>query len=142
MAFEQIAFLLQQTGAEAPLPERTAAPISAVEILHVALSQLLHQRAGGIRCGSAEQQMHVIRHQAVGVDGAPGIVCRARQPVEIKQVIRLGIEAHRTVVAALDNMEGNFWKNQASAARHAVISRLGSLVHSIQKQSWSVPYYY
>jgi hypothetical protein len=61
---------LRQAGTEATFPERAAAAIDAVDVLDVALTQMLHQK----RCAAAglgsQQQMNVIGHQHIGVDSA------------------------------------------------------------------------
>ena len=57
--------------------------------------------------------MHVVRHQAIGVDRTSRFVRRPRQPVKIEQEILFRVETHRAVIAALDDMERNSWENQA-----------------------------
>jgi len=42
----------------------------------------------------------------------------ARQPVEIEQEIILGVEADRTVVAPLDDVERDLWQDQTGSAGH------------------------
>jgi hypothetical protein len=59
---------LRQTGSEATLPHRATTPVRPVDILHVALPQVFHHQASAVLLLRRDQQMHMIGHQAVGVN--------------------------------------------------------------------------
>lgn len=76
-----------------------------VDVLDIALPEVLHQErcTGGF--GGGEQQVHVIGHEHVRVDGAAEALREFAQVVPVEEVVFLGEEAHATVVAALDDVQ-------------------------------------
>jgi len=86
--------------------------------LHIALAQQLHQAPGGIRLMRRQQQMHMIRHQDVGMNRASGALRALLQLVEVISVVDIRKEAGLAVVAALDDVQSNAEKSDAGAARH------------------------
>lgn len=71
---EHIGFASRQTGAEAAYPERAAASIGAVDVLPVALTQVLHQQGSAVATRGGKQQMRMVAHQHIGMDGAAVLV--------------------------------------------------------------------
>lgn len=86
--------------------------------MHIALAQQLHQAPGGIRLMRRQQQMHMIRHQDVGMNRASGALRALLQLVEVISVVDIRKEAGLAVVAALDDVQGNVGEGDACAARH------------------------
>jgi hypothetical protein len=62
--------------------------------------------------------MNVVAHQAIGMDCAASVMGGTRQPIEIEQEIFFGVEADRTIVAPLDDVERDLWQDQTGSAGH------------------------
>ena len=62
--------------------------------------------------------MHVIGHEHVGVDGTTEALGQFSQEIQIEAIIVIREEAHRAVVAALDDVPGDAGEAQAGSARH------------------------
>ena len=120
LATQQIAFGLNDAGPETPLPQRTAAIVDAIDVLHVALSQVLHQQRGPIAPARREQQVHVVGHQDIGVDRAYVARRQLLQMVEIAAVVVIGKEAGAAIVPTLDDVQWGAGNAQASATGHDV----------------------
>ena len=58
------------------------------------------------------------------MDGTAGIVGGTRQPIEIEQEVFFSVEADRTVVAPLDDVERNLGEDQTGSARHPLRLRI------------------
>jgi len=127
IAGQDIGFFLQQAGAKTSLPQRAAAPVSPIDVLHIALSQRLHQLAQAVGCSRRQQQMHMIGHQAPGMDGATMFFGLLAEMIQVEAVIFLGIKARRTVVAALDQMDRNIRQQNTGATRHGLPSESSRL---------------
>ena len=65
-----------------------------------------------------EQQVHMVRHQRVGMDFALGALCQFTQVMQKELEVRLRVEARLAVVAPLDDMDGQTSYLEASASRH------------------------
>jgi hypothetical protein len=98
-AGEQIALAVGKARAEAPRPERAAAAIAAVDVVRMGLRQMLHQQRAALRGRRRVQQMHVVRHQAIGVHRAVEALGEAPQMLQIEGVVRRFEEAGRAIVA-------------------------------------------
>ena len=62
--------------------------------------------------------MHVIGHQAIGVQRAARLRAELAQIGEVNQPIALGVEARLAVIAALSYMQGDFRHDEAALTRH------------------------
>src|SRR3712207_2754103 len=69
-ANEEVAFSLDKTGFESPLPQRSASAIGSVHVLGVELSDAFHEARAPADVLRREKQVHVICHQAVGMQRA------------------------------------------------------------------------
>ncbi len=104
---QQIRFGFDQTGAETPIPKRPGTAVSPIDILYIALSQVLHQLRGTLGLLLGHQQMHVIGHEHVGVQPHADTVAEGLQMIEIEEVIVIGKETRGAIIAALDDMYGD-----------------------------------
>lgn len=89
-------------------------------MLHIALAEQLHHPSRSIRFAWRQQEMDVIRHQHIGVDGAAGALCAKLQLIEIEAIIVICEKTGLAVVAALDDVKRNPGERDASAARHGL----------------------
>ena len=81
-----------------------AASVLAIGVLHVTPARRLHQARRRIIFCRGEQQMHVVGHQRIGVDGTAAIARRLFEPMEVALIVLLGEEAGLAVDAALDDV--------------------------------------
>lgn len=86
-AGQHVVFRPGLAGATAASPQRTAAPATAVDVLHVAPPQVFHHQRGAVFMLLREQQMHVIGHRCAGTNRAnevpawlPGSTLPIRSP--------------------------------------------------------------
>src|SRR5574343_998348 len=138
LASQQITLLLDQAGAESSLPQRARTAISSIHILHIALPQSLHQHPHSITGSRRQQQMHMISHQHIGVDQAARLAGIFLQPIKIEAIILVGDEASLSVIATLDDVQGNIGESYAGAARHTLAPSLSR--RQLNTKPWSVPY--
>jgi hypothetical protein len=113
---KQVRLGIDQAGAEAPLPQSACTLIGMVDVLHIALSDTLHQARWAIGTLGRQQQMHVIGHQHIGVQAYPYLLTEALQESEIVRIVGVGKETGSAVMPALDDVEGNTGKFQARTA--------------------------
>jgi hypothetical protein len=78
--------------------------MDAIDVLHVVLPQALHQHGTTFVRLGGNQEMHVIRHQAVGMHCATGLRGKLIQEAQIGEMIRLREEAPSSVISALRDM--------------------------------------
>lgn len=116
LAGQQVVLGLHRRRAEAALPQRTAAPVCAVDILRMLLPDLLHQRGAALLVLWRQQQMHMVGHQAESMDRAAGALGRHMQYIEIAAIILVGEEDRLPVVAALDHMQRDIGQCEAGVA--------------------------
>src|SRR6185436_146552 len=103
---------LSEAGPKTTFPKRAASFISPVEILHIALSKVPHELGASRLRLRSNKQMHVIRHQAVGVNGTTGPHGEVAELGQVSQVVAVLPEASCTVVAALNDVDGHARKGQ------------------------------
>ncbi len=115
---QHIVLFLRHPGSKASLPQRPAAPIGTIDVLHIALAQVLHQQRSAVGFLRREQQVHMVGHQHVGVDRAAELRCILGQTLQVKYVVFVGEEAGVAVVTALDQVQRNTGKRNARAAGH------------------------
>src|SRR3982751_3840536 len=72
IAREYVARRFDDARTEAAFPKRAGSAVSTVEIRHVTLAELSHQRRATLHIARRQQKMHMVGHQAVRVDGASG----------------------------------------------------------------------
>jgi len=93
MAGQQVFLGLDEARLEAPLPDCATALVKTVHILRVAPSEGLHQPGDSIGVQWCEQQMHMIGHRHIRVNGAAIFLRTQPQPVQIEPVILFRKEA-------------------------------------------------
>ena len=103
-AGEQIGFGLHHAGFIAPFLKAAGATIAAVDVLHVASADGLHELGDSILVFWRDQQVNVVGHQGIGMDVAVPIDSRFFQPVEVEVIILLGKETGRSIDSALNNV--------------------------------------
>src|SRR6266850_454048 len=118
VAREHVMLRGNETGPKAAFPERTAAPGPFVHALYVALAQIFHEEGAGVRRVRREKQVHMIGHQAIGVDGAVVPACKKTQVAQVSKVIGIAEKAAPAIVAALYDMDGHLRNNDSRDAGH------------------------
>jgi hypothetical protein len=118
IAGQHVVLGLGEAGTEAALPERAGAPVGAVDILHVALTQVFHQQGRAIGFVWCEQQVHVIGHQYVSMNRAAKALVQFGQGIQIESVVFVGEEAHRTVFPSLDDVPRDAGEAETGSAGH------------------------
>jgi len=86
--------------------------------LNVALTELPHQCRTVLRGNRREQQVHVIGHQAICVHRTREFLGQFAQVKEIQVTIAVRHKASRSIIAALDQVNGYVGKHQAGLSRH------------------------
>jgi hypothetical protein len=69
-------------------------------------------------CWGRRQQVHMVGHQRVGVDGATPALRSLRQPAKIGPVVALGEKDGLAVMAALDDVRRDACVKEAGLAGH------------------------
>jgi hypothetical protein len=82
------------------------------------LAEVLHQpTAADWRIGR-EKQVNVIRHQAIGMQGASGLAEKTAQVKEIKLAVLIFVEAALPIISALAYMYRDAGQHDSRASRH------------------------
>ena len=68
----------------------------------------------------------MIAHEAVGVNGATGLLRDIAQQSQVNKMIAFLPKTDHTIVAALNNVDGKVWHDQAWLARHNVDNGAGA----------------
>ena len=118
IATQHVVFFIGETGPEAAFPERAASSIAAIDVLHVALSQALHQITDAIGLLTGEQQVHVIAHQYISVHATTFAASVFLQPFEEESIVVVGEETELPIVASLDEMNRNVRQHDAWTSGH------------------------
>ena len=71
-----------------------------------------------VSIGRDDDQMHVVRHQAIAPDLGLGLDRRFREQVAIQRIILIIEEGRLTSIAALRHMVREAWKHQTGKSRH------------------------
>ena len=64
--------------------------------------------------------MYVVGHQHIGVNRAACLVGIFLEPVQVEALVLIGDEADLTVIASLDDMQGDMGECYAGTAGHGV----------------------
>ena len=116
--FVQIGFGLHDTGFVTAFPQAAGAAVEAVDVLHVATTDGLHEARGGCGFSGGHQEVHVVGHEDVGVDGTAPIASRLFEPVEVAVVVLFSEKAGLAIDAALDDVQRGFGELDAGATGH------------------------
>ena len=101
---EKVGFGLHRAGFVAPFPQGAAALVVAIDVLDIPPADRLHELGGAFRCLRCKQEVDMIGHQDVGMDGATPVGSRFSEPVEVAVVVLFGKEAWLPVDASLDEV--------------------------------------
>jgi len=110
IAGQHIIFTLCQARPKSPLPQGSAPAVCPVDVLHVALTQVLHQQRGAVLRSRCQQQVDMVGHQNICMHGAIEAPRQFLQALKIKTIVLLGEETRRAVIAALDDVPGHAGK--------------------------------
>ena len=100
------------------LPQGTGAVVGLVDVVDIAPPQHLHHLCDPQCLRQGDQQMHMIRHQDIGVNTARVFIRTRLQIVEVTAVIRFRQESGFSVVAALDDMLRNAGQGEVGFSGH------------------------
>lgn len=115
---EQVAIRVDQAGLETSFPQRSAASMAAVECGDIGLAELAHGQRHRSWLAGADEQMHVVAHQHVGVD-AQAVSCRAlAKQAKVMATILVVQKDGATIDPALRDVERDAGDIQASLAGH------------------------
>jgi hypothetical protein len=104
----------------APFPKAAGPPAGLVDVLRIALAEELHQQRATPLLARSQKKMHVVGHQAVGMNCASILTREERQKAEINRAIRVAEEALLAVVAALPDVQSNLRDNNTGRSRHGI----------------------
>ena len=91
--------------------------IPIIEILRVGLLQSLHELTKRVRA-ALNEQVHVIRHQAVGIDSDVELRAVMFQTVQVSFVVVIAPKRFSLLIAAHDDMIKETWRNDSGTASH------------------------
>lgn len=74
VAGQDVVLALGEAGPEATLPKRSRSLVGAVDVLHIALPEVLHHEGGAVFSLRGDQQVNVVGHQDIGVNQAAVLV--------------------------------------------------------------------
>lgn len=118
MAVHQILPVLDRAGLVAPFPQGSRAVISLVDAADISPSQRLHHSADRPARRGRDEQVYVVRHQDVGVNGAAFAEGDVPEVVSIAEVVRVGEEAGLAIVSVLDDMLRDIRDVDSGRTRH------------------------
>jgi hypothetical protein len=75
---------------------------------------VLHHQGGSLGPLRRDQQVHVVGHQHVGVDGAAVLLSLFFQRVQIPPIVLLSVETGRAIIPALDDVPSDAWQREAA----------------------------
>jgi hypothetical protein len=130
MAAEQVRLGIHDAGLEAAIPEGPAPAQLAIDVLDVALTHLLHEPRSAIRCGRSHEQMNVVRHQYVCMNGAFVLGAKLIQEAQVKPIVGRTPEAISVIVSALHDVQRHSGDFQASSTRHGKVLHAGITLDS------------
>src|SRR6202007_1952759 len=99
-AVEKITRAADRRGPITALPQGPAPPAGGIDISDVAPAKRLHRAGQAGLVGGGHEEMQVVVHQDIGVDGAVMGCCRFAEPCVQAPVIVLAKEDRLAVVAA------------------------------------------
>src|SRR5688572_21192440 len=93
--------------------------MDAVHMLNIVLVETSHQHRARAYLSWCEEQVHMIRHQTIGVHRATRVARERLEVAQIRKAISVAKEAVATVVPALNDMERHTGDHVAGTSRHA-----------------------
>jgi hypothetical protein len=95
---------LHQARFEPAFPQGAGSPMPVIHVRHVAATKILHRPADALRIVRRQQQVNVIGHQHIGMDGAVPALHSLRQPLQIDPPVVVLEEDRLPIVAPLHDM--------------------------------------
>ena len=88
----------------------------------MSLCKVLHQLRASGRVTRREQQVNVVRHQAISVDHAAEPRGVGSQSDQVRYAIIIVEETSGAVVPSLDDMQGNLRDDETRRSRHSTLN--------------------
>ncbi len=107
VAMQKVAFAIDQACLVATFPQCSGAPVTCVELAHVATSKFLHEASKGSDFGWRGQQVDVVVHQDVRVQLAACFEQCFAQQGQVTLSIFIVEKAGQAIVPSLDNVLRN-----------------------------------
>jgi len=107
---QEIGLSLNQTRAVASLPQGAGAVIGGVDIGHIAATNGLHQFGQSIGLRGRHQQMDMIGHQDISMDGTARAFSRVLHRGEVEAIVFVTKENRLAIMTPLDDVLGNIKK--------------------------------
>lgn len=99
-----VAVAVDQAGLEPPFPKRAGAVIACIEGGYITTAQRLHHLRRRARLVRRDQQMHVVCHKNVGMQGAVESLGGFAELLQVAKVVTVCGEARLAVNATLDHV--------------------------------------
>ena len=97
-------FLVQRAGEEAVLPEMAAPAVKAIDVASVVQVRSPHSLGQRLRLPGRGDQMHVVGHQAIAVDGQAELLGLLSQYVKIVDAVLIDEEDILAIVPPLGHV--------------------------------------
>src|SRR5688572_21935985 len=101
---------LGNAGTEAAFPKRAGPIVPPVEIQDIGSAEVAHQQPTSLRTRRGDQEMHVVRHEAVSMHLALVLHRELPQGAEVSQVVAVMRKARVAVVSALNDVQRHIRK--------------------------------
>jgi hypothetical protein len=105
MTGQQVALAIDQAGLEPAFPQCPAAAMNSVDYADKPSSNVLQHPGNGAGLVRRRQEVDVIAHQDISMDGAIPAEGRFMQALQVEPAIHLAKEASGTVVPPLDDVK-------------------------------------
>jgi len=140
---QEVVVAVDQGGPVAAFPERAGAVVGGVEILHVPPTHGLQDLGETLRLLRRHEQMEMVGHQHVSVDGGPMLQRQSAEALKKTGVVLLSHENRRPVIAPLDDVQGGARNKEAGQSGH--LGKLDTVGAPMDKssltlflQSWQI----
>src|SRR5688572_32109326 len=97
VARERVCLRGDEAGAKASFPEAASPALRLIHVLGVALRKVFHEQSAAVLVARRDQQMDVVRHQAVGMYRASMLSGEEREVVEVDRVVAIFEETRSAV---------------------------------------------
>jgi hypothetical protein len=100
------------------LPHMAGPSVACIQPRRIAPVGIGHRQPQTVTAGGHDQQMDMVRHQAPTPDFTPRLRRRGAQLIEVEAVVAIGEKHLLTPVAALGDMMGKPWNDNAGETGH------------------------
>lgn len=118
LAGKQVGFGLDEGGFVAAVPQCAGAAVDGVDVLHVTPTDGDDEVGHGFCVLWREQQVYVVGHEGVGMQGEVFFAQGFAQPVQVSVVVFFCEEAGLAIVSSLHDVQRNGIEMDALAAGH------------------------